>query len=193
MKKGMILLLLVCSLLLAACGGKDADVGQPDYDQTKKMIVDILKTDEGKKAVKDIMTDEDIKQELVMDQAAVKNTVEKTLTSEKGREFWKNSLEDPKFAESMAKSMKKENEQLLKSLMKDPEYQGMLIDILKDPAFQDDLAQALKSKEFREQMREVVTDTLESPLYKARLEEIAQKATSEKKGNEKKQNNENTP
>ncbi len=198
MKKGMILLLLVCSLLLAACGGKDVDVGQPDYDQTKKMIVDILKTDEGKKAVKDIMTDEDIKQELVMDQAAVKNTVEKTLTSEKGREFWKNSFEDPKFAESMAKSMKKENEQLLKSLMKDPEYQGMLMDILKDPVFQDDLAQALKSKEFREQMREVVTDTLESPLYKARLEEIAQKAASEKKGskssgNEKKQNNENTP
>ncbi len=144
------------------------------------------------------MTDEDIKQELVMDQAAVKNTVEKTLTSEKGREFWKNSFEDPKFAESMAKSMKKENEQLLKSLMKDPEYQGMLMDILKDPVFQDDLAQALKSKEFREQMREVVTDTLESPLYKARLEEIAQKAASEKKGskssgNEKKQNNENTP
>lgn len=40
----MILLLLVCLLLLAACGGKDVDVGQPDYDQTKKMIVDILKT-----------------------------------------------------------------------------------------------------------------------------------------------------
>lgn len=182
MKKGILLLLLVCSLLIAACGGKDIDAGQPDYDQTKKMMVDILKSDEGKKAVKDIMADEEIKQQLVMDQAVVKDTVEKTLISEKGQDFWKKSLEDPKFAETMAKSMKKENEELLKSLMKDPEYQGMVMDILKDPVFQKDLSQALKSKEFREQMREVVTDTLESPLYKARLEEIAKKAASEKKG-----------
>ncbi|GIN20611.1 MAG TPA: spore gernimation protein GerD [Bacillus bacterium] len=182
MKKGILLLLLVCSLLIAACGGKDLDAVQPDYDQTKKMMVDILKTDEGKKAVKDVLADEEIKQQLVMDQAAVRDTVEKTLTSEKGQEFWKNSLEDPKFAESMAKSMKEQNEELLKALMKDPEYQGMVMDILKDPAFQKDLSQALKSKEFREQMREVVTDTLESPLYKAKLEEMAKKAASEKKG-----------
>lgn len=188
MKKG-VFLLLVCSAFLAACGGKDLNVAQPDYDQTKKMIVDILKTDEGKQAVKDIMTDEEIKQQLVLDQAVVTDTIEKTLTSDKGQEFWKKSLEDPKFAEAMAKSMKTQNEQLLKSLMKDPEYQGMVMDIWKDPEFQKDLSEALKSKEFREQMREVVTDTLESPLYKAKIEEMVKKNASEKKGggDEKKQ------
>lgn len=183
MKKGIILLLLVCSVQLAACGGKALEAAPPpDYDQTKKMMVDILKTDEGKKAVKDIVADEEIKKHMVMDQAVVKETIEKTLVSEKGQEFWKKALEDPKFAESMAKSMKKQNEQLLKSLMKDPEYQGMVMDILKDPVFQKDLSEALKSKEFREQMREVVTDTLESPLYKAKIEDMLKKVASEKKG-----------
>lgn len=184
MKKGMILLLLVCSVLLTACGGNDLEAAPPDYDQTKKMMVDILKTDEGKKAVKEIVADEEIKKQMVMDQAVVKETIEKTLVSEKGQDFWKKALEDPKFAETMAKSMKKEHEQLMKSLMKDPEYQGMLMEIFKDPVFQKDLSEALKSKEFREQMREVVTDTLESPLYKAKIEEMLKKAASEKKGGE---------
>ncbi|MFD1708841.1 spore germination lipoprotein GerD [Siminovitchia sediminis] len=179
MKKGVILL-LVCSLLLAACGG-NSEAGQPDYEQTKNMMVDLLKTDEGKKAVRDIMSEEEFRQQMIMDQAVVKDTIQSTLTSDKGQDFWKKSLEDPKFAESMAKSMKQQHEELMKSLMKDPEYQGMLMDIWKDPAFQKDVAESMKSKEFREQMREVVTDTLESPLYKAKIEEIVKKTASEKK------------
>ena len=38
-----------------------------DYDQTKKMIVDILKTDQGKKAIQDVLTDEKMKQALILD------------------------------------------------------------------------------------------------------------------------------
>lgn len=49
------LLVLVSSLLftvLVACAqGKEAK-SELDYDQTKKMIVDILKTDQGKKQFK---------------------------------------------------------------------------------------------------------------------------------------------
>lgn len=181
MRKGVILL-LVCLLFLAAgCGGGNLEAAQPDYDQTKKMMVDILKTDEGKKAIKEIMADEEIRQQLVMDQKAVNDTIEKTLTSEKGQDFWKKSFQDPKFAEAMAKSMKKQNEDLLKDLMKDPEYQGMVMDILKDPVFQKDLAQALKSKEFREHMQQVVADTINSPLYRAQLEDMLMKAAAETK------------
>ncbi len=145
------------------------------------MIVDILKTDEGKKAFKDIMADEEMKQQLIMDQAIVPDTIEKTLLSEKGTDFWKKSFEDPKFAEAMAKSMKKENEKLLKSLMKDPEYQELMMDILKDPALQDDLSQALKSKEFREHLQKVIQETFESPLYKVKIQELLLKAAEEMK------------
>lgn len=182
MRKG-VSLLLACSffLIITACTAKNTDTGQLDYEQTKKMIVDILKTDEGKKAFKDIMADEEMKQQLIMDQTVVADTIEQTLTSEKGTHFWKRAFEDTKFAEAMARSMKKENEKLLKALMKDPEYQGMMMDILKDPALQDDFSQALKSKDFREHLQAVITETLESPLYKIKIEELLLKAAEDMK------------
>ena len=102
-----------------------------DYEETKKMVVDILKTDEGKKAIQEVLSDEKLKQELVMDHAVVTETIQSTLTSEKGTEFWKKNFEDPKFAETMAQSMQKQNEQLLKNLMNDPEYRAKLIEIIK--------------------------------------------------------------
>ena len=97
------------------------------------MVVDILKTDDGKKAIQEVMCDEKLKQELSMDQAVVTETIQTTLTSDKGTEFWKKSFEDPKFAESVAKTMEKENEQLLKKLMDDPEYRSKVMELLKDP------------------------------------------------------------
>ena len=70
------------------------------------MVVDILKTDDGKKAIQDVLSDEKLKQKLIMDQAVVTETIQKTLTSEKGIEFWKKTFEDPKFAETIAKICK---------------------------------------------------------------------------------------
>lgn len=185
MNKLGFLLLLSAIFLLTSCTGQEAGGEKLDYEQTKKMIVDILKTDEGKKAIKDILADEEIKHQLIMDQAIIKESIDKALTSKKGEDFWKKSFQDPKFAESVAKGMKEQNEKLLKDLMKDPEYQGMMMDILKDPALQKDLAQALKSKDFREHLQKVVTETFESPLYKVKIQEILMKAAEEMKGGEK--------
>lgn len=172
-------------IMLAGCGQGEAGSNNMDYEQTKKMIVDILKTDDGKKAIQELMEDDKMKQKLVMDQAVVSETIEKTLTSDKGTEFWKKSFEDPKFAESIAKSMKKENEQLLKNLMKDPEYRGMMIEVLKDPELEKEVTNVLKSKEYREHLQSVVTETFESPLFKAKIQEILLKAASEVKSGEK--------
>jgi spore germination protein D len=176
-------LFLLTVLLLAACGGGgDTGSSKMDYEETKKMVVDILKTDDGKKAIQEVMKDEKMKSELIMDQGVVKDTISKTLTSKKGTEFWKKSFEDPKFAESMAKSMKDGNEKLLKDLMKDPEYQGMMMDLMKDPEFQKELTEALKSKEYREHLQKVVLETFESPLFKAKIQDILLKAAEEAGG-----------
>lgn len=172
-------------IMIAGCGQGEAGSNNMDYEQTKKMIVDILKTDDGKKAIQELMEDDKMKQKLVMDQAVVSETIEKTLTSDKGTEFWKKSFEDPKFAESIAKSMKKENEQLLKNLMKDPEYRGMMIEVLKDPELEKEVTNVLKSKEYREHLQSVITETFESPLFKAKIQEILLKAASEVKSGEK--------
>lgn len=175
-----VLPLLFLMFLLAACGGA-ADTGnaQMDYEATKKMVVDILKTDDGKKALQEMMKDEKVKQQLVMDQETVTQTIEKTLVSEKGEKFWKEAFKDPAFASSVAKGMKKEQEALLKSLMKDPQYQAMMLDIMEDPEYQKNVTKLLKSKEYREHLQKVMTETFESPLYKAKIQDILLKAASE--------------
>ncbi|NMH69088.1 spore gernimation protein GerD [Bacillus sp. RO3] len=181
MKRYSFLFLLTVLLLSACGGGGDTGGGKMDYEETKKMVVDILKTDDGKKAIQEVMSDEKMKSELIMDQAVVTETISKTLTSEKGTEFWKKSFEDPKFAEAMAKSMKDGNEKLLKDLMKDPEYQGMMMDLLKDPEFQKELTETLKSKEYREHLQKVIQETFESPLFKAKIQDVLLKAAGEMK------------
>lgn len=183
MKGKITLLLLLIMLILTSCSSKESiSTGQQlDYDQTKKMVVDILKTDEGKKAIQDVMADEKTKQKLVMDQQVVANTIQQTLTSDKAIEFWKKTYSDPKFAQSVAKNMKSENQQLLKDLMNDPEYRNMMIELFKEPAIQKELADALKSKDYRAHLQQVITETMNSPLYKARIQDILIKAAEDMK------------
>ncbi len=178
-----LLLPFLLLFFLTGCGQNEPS-NKVDYEQTKKMVVDILKTDDGKKALKELMTDEKMKETLVMDHAIVADTIEKTLTSDKGMDFWKKSFEDPKFAESIAKSMKKENKQLLKELMKDPEYKGMMVETLQDPELEKEVTKILKSKKYKEHLQTVITDTFESPLFKARLQDILLKAAEEVKTGE---------
>jgi spore germination protein D len=186
MKVKNILLLLLIMVFLTSCGATDSsNGGQIDYEQTKKMVVDILKTDDGKKAIQELMADESMKEKLVMDQKVVSDTIEQTLTTEKAVDFWKKAFSDPKFAASVAKNIRSENEKLLKDLMNDPEYRGMMIEVFKEPEMQKELADALKSKEYREHLKEVITETLESPLYKAKIEESLLKAAEEMKSDEK--------
>ncbi|MBM7650553.1 spore germination protein D [Bacillus ectoiniformans] len=192
--KKFILPLLLLVLSLTACGGGGAESGSPqmDYEATKKMVVDILKTDDGKKALKEMMEDEKVKQQLIMDQSVVSETIEKTLVSEKGQKFWKEAFKDPKFSKAVATSMKKEHEELLKNLMKDPEYQKMMMDVMKDPEYEKNITTLLKSKSYREHLQKVMTETFESPIYQAKIEGILLKAANEQEqgGNKKEQENE---
>ncbi|WP_378938170.1 spore germination lipoprotein GerD [Metabacillus herbersteinensis] len=169
-------------LLLAAligCAPKEEAGGQMDYEETKKMVVDILKTDDGKKALQEVMKDEEMKKNLVMDQKVVTETIEKTLTSEKGIEFWKKAFEDPKFAESFAKSLQKEHEKVIKGLMIDPDYQAMLIELYQNPDMEKVTITSLKSQEFRKHLQTVITETINSPLYKAKIQDDLLKAAEE--------------
>ena len=167
-------------MLLSSCASPEASGGeQIDYEQTKKMVVDILKTDDGKKAIKEVMTDDKMKETLVMDQQVVADTIQRTLTSENATEFWKKTFSDEKFAKGIAKSMRTENEQILKDLMNDPEYRGMMIEVFKEPEIQKEMADALKSKEYREHLQTVISETLESPLFKVKMQELLLKAAEE--------------
>ncbi|MCU9615179.1 spore germination lipoprotein GerD [Caldibacillus lycopersici] len=178
-KKSLIVLLLFCLTIFANGCSTQNNAAEVDYDETKKMVVDILKTDDGKKALKEVLADEELKQELVMDNTVVADSIAKTLVSDKGKEFWKTSFEDPDFVKAYAESMKTENENLLKGLIKDPEYRTMLVEVLHDPELETELSDLLKSTDYRKHLQSVITETIESPLYQAKIQEILLKAASE--------------
>jgi spore germination protein D len=180
MKVKSMLLLLPIMVFLTSCSSNDASSGgQIDYEQTKKMVVDILKTDDGKKAIQDVMSSDSMKEKLVMDQKVVSDTIQQTLTSDKAKEYWKETFSDPKFAQSVSKNLKSENKKLLKELMNDPEYRGMMIEVFKEPEIQKEMADALKSKEYRTHLQKVITETVDSPLFKAKIQELLLKAAEE--------------
>jgi len=184
-----LLLLFLFSLPLTGCSTPEAET-KVSYEETKKMVIDILKTDDGKKALKEVLADEELKQELVLDSAVVAQTIESTLVSNKGKDFWKKAFEDPEFVKTFAQSMREESKNLLKDLMKDPDYRGQMLELMHDPEMEKELAELLKSQDYRKHVKSVVTETLDSPLYQAKIEEILLKAADEKSKKEEDQDSE---
>jgi spore germination protein D len=180
-------LLLIFTLLIAGCSAPQKAEEGLGYEETKKMVVDILKTDDGKKAIQEILADDSLKQQLVMDQAIVSESIEKTLVSEKGIDFWKKSFENPKFVESFAKSMQEANEKLIKNLMNDPEFRGKLVEVMKEPDLKEEVTEVLKSNEYREHLQKVITETFESPLFQAKIQNILITAAEEMQSGKKKE------
>lgn len=171
---------LLTSLFILCSGCANADTGgEMDYEKTKKMVVDILKTDDGKKAIQDVLSEDGIKSELIMNQDIVKKTVEDTLTSDKGKKFWEEAFKDPKFTAAYAKALKSEHKKLLKELTKDPTYRGMITEVMKEPDMQKEITKLLKTNEMRTLYKDLIVETGESPMVKAKMEELLTKAASD--------------
>lgn len=179
---------LLTSLFILCSGCADADTGgEMDYEKTKKMVVDILKTDDGKKAIQDVLSDDGVKSELIMNQDIVTKTVEKTLTSDKGKKFWEEAFKDPEFTAAYAKALKTEHTKLLKDLTKDPTYRGMVTEIMKEPDLQKELTKLLKTNEMRTLYKDLIVETSESPMVQAKMEELLKKAATEAVEKDKKE------
>lgn len=168
-----VMFILFTLILLTSCAAQEnGNQSSPDYEGTKQMMVDMLKTDEGKVAVQEVLTDDEVKQHIVMDQAFVRKAIQETLVSEQGKKFWQETMKDPEFAKTFAESIQKENEKILKNLMKDPEYQTMMIDILKDPEMEKASLELMKSKEYRQQVMTIMSEAFESPYFAQKINEV---------------------
>nr|WP_139823689.1 spore germination lipoprotein GerD [Thalassobacillus devorans] len=174
--KRSLLFIGLFALFLTACAGNSSGSEQADYDTTKKMVVDILKSDDGKKAMTEVLSDEKMQQAMALESEVVSDAVNQALTSEKGQEFWTKMFEDPKFVKGFADSMKKEHEELLKGLMKDSEYQKLLIDVFQNPEMVEQVQTVLEGQKFREHLEKTIQETLNSPLFKAEMTETLLKA-----------------
>lgn len=176
MKRIPLLLLSAALILLAACAQEQSAKADQGYDQTKKMIVDILKTDDGKKAIQSALTDDKVKNALVLDEAVVKKAIEDEILSDKGQQFWQKMFSDPQFAASFAKSMEKEQTNLMKTLLKDPDYQAGITDIMKNPEVQKIMLSVMKSTDYRKYVQQVITEATDSPLFQSKMIDILTKA-----------------
>ncbi|MFC0525751.1 spore germination lipoprotein GerD [Pontibacillus salicampi] len=175
-------LILIISLLtfLTACSGNSSSSGeQAGYETTKKMVVDILKTDDGKKAITDVLKDENMKQQVIMESDVVKQSIEETITSDKGKEFWSKMFEDPEFSKTFTESMTEEQKKLTKDLMKDSEYQKSMLEILQNPEITEQMLTVMTSQKFREHLEKTIEESMNTPMFKAKMSDIVLKAAEE--------------
>ena len=180
--KNNLLKVLVVALLLTGCAAENT---APNYDEIKKMMTDSLQTEDGKKALRQILSEEDFRELLALEQTEVKKSIEETLLSKKGEDFWKKAFEDPKFTESIAKSMKDQQEDVMKKLMEDASFLKAMEDFFGQPDMQKQMETILKSATMKEQYEKTIEETINSPLLQTKWEKLikeAGKSSEEGKG-----------
>ncbi|MEK4299256.1 spore germination lipoprotein GerD [Oceanobacillus sp. FSL W8-0428] len=195
MKRHISILFLVLSIFfISACGNND-DSHEAEYETTKKMVIDILQTEEGKEALKDLLADKELQELLVIESDEVKETVTKAISSEESKENWKKMFQDPEFIQTYAKSISGEQKNLMKDLMHDSQFQEQMIEILKNPEVDKQMLSILTSQAFRAHLEKTIQETLQSPLFQEKinkaLEEAAKKDSSGGSSEESNQNSSN--
>lgn len=167
--------------ILGGCGGNASGGDQSGYETTKKMVVDILKTDEGKKAMTQVLTDDKMKQQIVLDSEVVKKALEETVASEKGKKFWKELFSNPQFTQTFAKSMTEQQKKVMKELMNDSQFQKSMLELMKNPEMEKQMTSVMTSQQFREHLEKTIQETMNTPMFKAKMSEIVLKAAEEMK------------
>jgi len=165
--------LLLLLFLLTGCAAQQSG---PTYEELKKMMTDTLQTEDGKKAIKQMLADPEFKELLILDQPEVKKSIEDTLLSKKGEEFWKKTFEDPKLTETIAKSMKEQQQEIMKLLMDDSSFQKELEEFFGQPDMQKQLETVMQSGNMKKHLEKVVEETISSPLLQTKWQELILKA-----------------
>lgn len=161
-------------ILLSSCS--DAPHAQPSYEEVKKIVLDVIQTEDGKKAIRQLLEDPNFRELVVLEHHEVQTAINNALVSEEAKEFWKKTFEDPKFKETMAKSMKEQQTEIMKQLIKDASYQQDLIAFFDQPEMKKELETILKSAELRKEMEKIVTETIESPLLQTKWQQLILKS-----------------
>lgn len=195
--RGLSAFLLLPLLIACGSGGSSEGSSSSGYKDTKSMVLDILKSDDGKKAIKDAAKTGDETATGMMQAQSAKSgggkiqmlstedaqqlqlVVKDVLTSDGSDKMIKAMMTDPKFAGDFAKALQKENKQLQKDLMKDPEYQKQMLDLMKNPDYEKLMIDNMKSAQYRQQVMTIMQEALQSPLYRLELMTLLKKVMEE--------------
>jgi spore germination protein D len=195
--RGLSAFLLLPLLIACGSGGSSEGSSSSGYKDTKSMVLDILKSDDGKKAIKDAAkTGDETATGMLQAQSAksgggkiqmlstedaqqLQLVVKDVLTADGSDKMLKAMMTDPKFAGDFAKALQKENKQLQKDLMKDPEYQKQMLDLMKNPDYEKLMIDNMKSAQYRQQVMTIMQEALQSPLYRLELMTLLKKVMEE--------------
>lgn len=142
----------------------------------KKVFTDAIQTEDGKKALREILETQPFRDLLVLEHTEVQTAIEQTLLSEKASEFWQQTLTDAKMKEAFAKSIQKELKTIQKDLLKDAAYQEELINFFDQPDMQKQIESILKGATMRKELEKVVQETIENPLMQSKWQELIRKS-----------------
>ena len=84
-----LLIILFLSIVLVGCNNEKAST--LSYDEIKKIMVDSLQTEDGKKAIREMLNDQSFRDLLVLEHDEVEKAMNTTLLSTEAEEFWKNT------------------------------------------------------------------------------------------------------
>lgn len=195
--RGLSAFLLLPLLIACGSGGSSEGNNASGYKDTKSMVLDILKSEDGKKAIKNAAkTGDETATGMLQAQSAksgggkiqmlstedaqqLQLVVKDVLTADGSDKMIKAMMTDPKFAGDFAKALQKENKQLQKDLMKDPEYQKQMLDLMKNPDYEKLMIDNMKSAQYRQQVMTIMQEALQSPLYRLELMTLLKKVMEE--------------
>jgi len=181
---GLLITLCFTLLISTGCLKNDSNSDEHSYDTTKKMVLDIIQTDDGKKALVEVLSEEELKSALILDNDVVKETITGVLNSEEGVETWSKYFSDSTFAQEFAASMEDNHKSLINNLMTDAEFQKHILEVLQNPEISMQMVAALKSQQFREDVEKSIEEALEAPAFQEKITETILKA-AEQQGSEK--------
>lgn len=184
-----ILFAVMIVILTTACSNaaQRPESQGPNYRQVKEMVIDVLETNEGKKAIREMMKDPEFKREAVITSQDMEKAVAKTLQDPKSKKELENILKKPEVAKNFAEATRKEQQKLMKQLMKDPEYQKLLLDVLRDPEFEDHLLHLMKSRKYRQEMPKIMEEAMDTPSFQKKMEKLLEEAVKKAEQKKKKE------
>ncbi|ASA24330.1 spore germination lipoprotein GerD [Paenibacillus donghaensis] len=166
-----------CVMALTACGGEQSSSssGQGGYKEMKTMVVDILKSDDGRKAVEEALSGSEsgatgsglsMKMMPLQTNAEIRVAVKDTLTSPEYQKEIEKIMTDPKFAGDFAKAVNSQSKELHLQLIKDPSYQKSVGEIMKSPEMTKMFLDLTKTADYRKQTMTIMQEAMQNPLFR---------------------------
>ncbi|MGI2295861.1 spore germination lipoprotein GerD [Paenibacillus sp. GXUN7292] len=182
----LLLILTIFTMLVAGCGSEPSNNSQQtSYKDMKSMVIDILKTEDAQKALQQSSEQmsgysaHSSKLLSIQDQEEVRLAVKDVISSPDYDKVIKKLMTDTRFAGEFAKAVNKENKDIHKELIKDPQYQAEMIKTLKTPEMDKLILEVLKSTQYRKELMSIMQDAMQNPIFRLELLDLMKTAVKE--------------